>query len=133
VDGHLSIGKLAGETGVNVDTIRFWERQGLIPEPPRTAAGYRMYKHETVRRIHFIRHAKDLGFSLKETVELLSLRMDPGTRCSEVRERTEGKLADIDQKITTLKRMRKVLRRLADSCPGEGPVTECPILEALDR
>jgi MerR family mercuric resistance operon transcriptional regulator len=132
VDGHLSIGKLARETGVNVDTIRFWERQGLIPKPVRTASGYRMFTHETVKRIHFIRHAKDLGFSLKETGELLSLRMDPRTRCSEVRERTEAKLADIEQKITTLKKMRRVLRRLADSCPGEGPVAGCPILEALD-
>lgn len=77
----LTIGRLAREAGVNSETIRFYERRGLIPKPPRPATGYRRYPPETVRRVRFIRHAKELGFSLKEILELLSLRLDPETTC----------------------------------------------------
>lgn len=129
----LTIGQLAREAGVNSETIRFYERRGLIPKPPRPATGYRRYPPETVRRVRFIRHAKELGFSLKEILELLSLRLDPETTCIEVKRRAEDKLRDIEGKIQALQGMRGVLAELAGACKGRGPLSECPILEALDR
>jgi MerR family copper efflux transcriptional regulator len=129
----LTIGQLAREAGVNSETIRFYERRGLIPKPPRPASGYRRYPPETVRRIRFIRHAKELGFSLGEISELLSLRLDPETTCIEVKRRAEDKLRDIERKIQALQGMRGVLAELAGVCKGRGPLSDCPILEALDR
>ncbi len=133
----LTIGRLAERAGVNVETIRYYERKGLIPKPPRRRSlwgrpGYRQYPPETVKRIHFIRHAKELGFSLKEIAELLSLRVAPDITCAEVKRRAEAKIADIEEKIQTLQRMKKALSKLAGECKGRGPVSECPILEALD-
>lgn len=129
----LTIGQLAREAGVNRETIRFYERRGLITKPPRPASGYRLYPTETVRRVRFIRHAKELGFSLKEISELLSLRLDPEVTCIEVKKRAEDKLRDIEGKIQALQGMRGVLAELAGECKGRGPLSECPILEALDR
>jgi MerR family copper efflux transcriptional regulator len=129
----LTIGRLAREAGVNSETIRFYERRGLIPKPPRPASGYRRYPPETVRRIRFIRHAKELGFSLVEISELLSLRLDPKTTCTEIKRRTEDKLRDIEGKIRALQGMKGVLAALAGECKGRGPLSDCPILDALER
>lgn len=128
----FTIGQLAKKAQVKVETVRYYERRGLIPEPPRRESGYRQYSQDTVARIHFIKRAKELGFSLKEIKELLSLRVDPNTTCGNVKKRTEIKISEIEEKIRTLKKMKKALTKLAASCRGRGPTSECPILEALD-
>ena len=129
---NMTIGQLAKKAQVNVETIRYYERRGLIPEATRRESGYRQYSEDDVARIQFIKHAKELGFSLKEISELLSLRVDPETTCGDVKRRAEMKIADIDEKIQTLLRIKKALTRLVGSCRGRGPSSECPILEALN-
>jgi MerR family transcriptional regulator, copper efflux regulator len=127
----LTIGRLAKAAGVGVPTVRFYERRGLLPEARRRPSGYRNYYQSAVLRIRFIRHAQELGFSLSEVEELLGLRMDPGRSCADVRVRAEAKIADIDSKMASLQRMRKVLDELVATCPGDAPTSDCPILEAL--
>jgi MerR family mercuric resistance operon transcriptional regulator len=127
----LTIGRVARLTGLGVETSRFYEREGLIMAPPRAAFGYRHYPQDTISRLRFIKRAKELGFSLKEIKELLSLRVSPEVTCEEVRARAEAKIADIEDKIRQLQRMRRALVRLAETCQGSGPVSECPILESL--
>ncbi len=128
----LTIGEIAKRSGIGIETVRFYERKGLIAEPPRTDSGYRQYPEEVVGRIRFIRRAKELGFALKEISELLSLRVDPNTTCADVREQTELKIADVEEKIRALQTIKTALEKLAVSCTGSGPTSECPILEALD-
>lgn len=134
----LTIGKVAKKAGVNLETIRYYERQGLIPRPPRSQSdggflGYRHYPAETVKRIQFIRHAKEMGFSLKEIAELLSLRIEQGVTCGDIRKRAETKIVDIEERILNLQRMKNALSKLVKECKGRGPVSECPILEALEK
>ncbi|WP_428937761.1 MerR family transcriptional regulator [Fontivita pretiosa] len=128
----LSTSELAKRAGINLASIRFYERQGLLPKPPRTPSGYRMFPPDSARRVRFIKRAQELGFTLKEIKQLLALRLDPDTSCADVRRRAEAKLADIDQKIRDLKRMKATLARLAAVCPGQGATSDCPILESLD-
>lgn len=128
----LTIGQVAAAAGVGVETVRFYERERLLAEPERTRAGYRQYPTDTVRRILFIQRAKELGFSLKEICELLSLRVDPGTSCADVKAKAEAKLASIDEKLKALQRMRRTLTTLAAACSGVGSMDACPILESLD-
>jgi MerR family mercuric resistance operon transcriptional regulator len=128
----LTIGKLAQHGGVNVQTIRYYERRGLIPKPNRSSSGYRLYDEEAVRRLAFVRKAQLLGFSLHEIDELLSLRMRPGITCADIRKRARQKIATVEEKIAELTRIRGALAKLATACRGEGPTSECPILEALD-
>lgn len=129
----LTISRLARQSGVNLETVRYYERQGLLPKPPRTASGYRLFPSESVRRLRFIKRAQQLGFSLNEIRELLSLRMRPGTKRADIRARAEAKIADIEEKIRALDAMKKTLRTLAEKCDGCGPLTDCPILESLDE
>ncbi len=129
----LTIGQLAKKADVHIETIRYYEKRGLIPVPPRKESGYRQYSDEMVRRIQFIKHAKELGFSLKEINELLTLKLDARTSCSEVKKKAESKIADIDRKIKTLQGMKKALVKLTKACSGRGPAKECPILEALEK
>lgn len=129
----VTIGQLARQAGVGVETIRFYERQGLLARPERRPSGYRQYSADVVRRVRFIRHAKDLGFTLKEIQELLELRVDPGSTCADVRRHARAKVADIERRIDAMKRMKGALERLARRCRGRGPSTACPILEELDR
>ena len=128
----LTIGKVAKQAGVGIDTVRFYEREGLIAEPPRSESGYRRYPEDTVARLRFVKKAKELGFSLKEIGELLSLRARPKGSCADVRGRANEKIEDIDQKMASLKAMREALVGLVNECSGSGPRTECPILNALD-
>ena len=128
----LTIGQLAKQAGVGVETVRFYERKALLDGPPRTASGYRQYSQDVVRRIRFIRLAKELGFSLKEVAELLSLRVDPETTCAEVKAQAEDKIADIDAKLQDLQRMKETLVRLVTTCSGRGPISQCPILDAME-
>lgn len=129
----LTIGRLAREAGVNLETVRFDERRGLLPRPPRSASGYRLFPVGAARRLRFIRRAQELGFSLAEIRELLSLRISPSANSSDVRKRAEAKIADIDAKMRTLDSMKKTLRRLTEACGRCGSIAECPILESLDR
>lgn len=92
----LTIGRLAKEAGVNLETVRFYERRGLLPRPPRSSSGYRMFPAEAARRLRFIRRAQELGFSLKEIRELLSLRVSRTTTSRDIRARTEAKIADVE-------------------------------------
>ncbi len=129
----LTIGQLAQRAGVGVETIRFYEREGLISEPPRRPSGYRDYPLETVARIVFIRRAKDLGFTLKEINELLELRVRPRRNCGQVKQSADAKIADIDGKIASLRRMRRALKDLTKACEERTPTTECPILASLGQ
>jgi MerR family mercuric resistance operon transcriptional regulator len=129
----LTIGQVARQAGVKVETVKFYERQGLVEQPPRPAWGYRTYPPQAVARIRFIRRAQELGFSLREIGELLGLRHTPETSCAEVKARAEAKIADIERKREELRKMQEALQRLAETCKGEGPVSECPILEAMDE
>jgi MerR family copper efflux transcriptional regulator len=129
----LTTGQVAKQAQVNIETIRYYERQGLIAEPPRRESGYRQYSQETVDWIRFIKRAQELGFSLKEIKELLSLRLDPKTPAIEVRNRAEAKVKDIDKKIQTLQKMKHALLHLIGQCDGHGTVRECPIIEALEQ
>src|SRR5213596_1331946 len=131
MDG-LSTGEIAKQGGVNLETIRYYERRGLLPKPPRTPAGYRAFDAEAVRRIRFIKQAQALGFSLKEVRELLALRLDPRSSCADVRRRAEAKIADIEEKLRALRAMKRTLVRITAACAGRGPVSECPILESLE-
>ena len=128
----LTIGRLAREGQVNVETIRYYERRGLLPRPPRRPSGYRMFPPSAVQVLRFVKTAQGLGFSLEEIKELLALRIQPGRSCADVRGRAERKIGEIDQKIRTLQSMRKALVRLAAACSGRGPVSDCPILESLE-
>jgi len=103
----LTVGRLAREVGINLETVRFYEREGLLPKPPRSASGYRLYSTDTARRLKFIKRAQQLGFSLSEIRELLALRMSPQANNAEIRRRTESKIADIESKIKTLESMKR--------------------------
>lgn len=129
----LTIGKVAKRAQVNVETVRYYERRGLIPEPPRRRSGYRQYSGDDVARIKFIKHAKEVGFTLREISELLSLRVDPHTTSSEIKKKANAKINEIEEKIRSLQMMKIALSRLATQCRGEGPTSECPILEALSE
>jgi MerR family transcriptional regulator, copper efflux regulator len=129
----LTIGLVARRAKVGVETVRFYERQGLIEEPPRRLSGYRQYDDEVVSRLGFIRRAKELGFTLKEIKELLSLRHDPSTSAADVKRRAEAKIADIETKIRTLQRMKKALGKPTSACRGHTTSAECPLLHALDQ
>ena len=128
---RLTISELAKQGGVNLQTIRYYERVGLLPKPPRSASGYRLFSPDGVHRIRFIKRAQELGFSLKEIKELLVLRIHPGSTSADVRKRAECKIADIEEKIKSLRAMKKALVRLTATCCGEGLASECPILERL--
>jgi MerR family mercuric resistance operon transcriptional regulator len=128
----LTIGQVARSAGVGIETVRFYEREGLLQEPARKESGYRQYENDVVARLRFIRRAKELGFSLKEIKELLVLRVDPATSCAEVRKRAESKISDVEEKIEDLQRIKQALKKLTTACSGRGPIGECPILEALE-
>ena len=128
----LTIGHLAKQAGVNLETVRYYERKGLLSKPPRSASGYRLFPAEAARRLRFIRRAQELGFSLTEIGELLSLRVSRRTTSAEIRARAEAKIADIEAKIKSLDSMKKTLRKLTTVCDGCAPLADCPILESLD-
>ncbi len=130
--GSLTIGEVAKQTGIGVETVRFYEKSGLIDEPPRTEAGYRQYPEDTASRVRFIRHAKELGFTLTEIKELLNLRLDPTTTCEDVRQVAEEKLRNVRAKIQSLQAIEMALGELIGACAVGGPEGECPILEALE-
>ena len=130
---RITAGTVARLAEVNVETLRFYERRGLLPKPPRTASNYRMYSDEDVRRVRFVKQAQQLGFSLAEIDELLNLRAQPGASSAEVCERAKAKIHDIEQKIEILRRMRNTLDELVHQCSGKGPVSSCAILKSIEE
>jgi MerR family copper efflux transcriptional regulator len=127
----LTIGTVAKRAGVPIDTIRYYEREGLLPEPLRRASGYRSYNESAISRLRFIRRAKDLGFTLEEIRDLLALSTDRHRGVKAVRQRAEQRLAGIDARIAELMRIRTGLEQLIEACPGRGDPEQCPILRAL--
>ncbi len=125
----LKIGEVAKKANVGVETIRFYERKGLIPCPNRLQSGYRQYSEDVVMRIQFIKNAKELGFSLKEIRGLFSLRVKSKAKCGDIKKKAGAKIADIDERIKTLQRIKTALKKLVSQCIGEWPVGDCPILE----
>jgi MerR family mercuric resistance operon transcriptional regulator len=130
---RLTIGQLAKKANVNLETIRYYERRGLLPAPPRNKSGHRRYSDKDLKRTIFIKQTQALGFSLKEISDLLSLKTESGKTCHDVKQKVKAKLIDVEEKIETLQRMRQILIKLKNSCPGQGSLDECPILEALDQ
>src|SRR5712692_2572047 len=130
--GSLTIGALAKRAGVGVETVRFYERRGLVRRPARPGMGYRSYPEEAVGRIRFIRNAQGLGFTLQEVKELLALRVTAGTSCAAVRARAAAKVADVKRRVADLDRIKAALERLIAVCPGRGALVNCSILDALD-
>jgi MerR family mercuric resistance operon transcriptional regulator len=124
----LTIGHLARAAEVNIETVRYYQRVGLIQEPKKPTTGYRVYSNEIVDRLKFIKRAKDLGFSLKEIIELLELG---DGRCRDVQLRAEQKRTLIDQQISDLKKLRKTLDNLIKTCQTETNKVHCPIVETL--
>lgn len=129
----LTIGAVARCAGVGVETIRYYERRGLLPEPPRSRAGYRMYAATDIERLCFIKEAQALGFTLEEIGDLLALRVDAERSCDDVRRRAEGKVAEIEDKLHSLQAMRAALTEMILACEREGLEGDCPFLEALER
>jgi MerR family transcriptional regulator, copper efflux regulator len=127
----ISIGQLAKAAGVGVETVRFYERKGLLDVPARKDSGYRQYDDAAVERLRFIRRAQQVGFTLKEIQDVLALRDDPDARRADVRERAAGKIADVDAKVRDLMAMRESLVSLLESCEGDGPAAGCPIITAF--
>jgi len=130
---RLTIGELARRGDVNLETIRYYERVGLLPKPPRTQAGYRIFPDDAPRRLRFVKRAQELGFSLREIKELLALRIEPGKTRADVRQRAQAKIEDIDKKLRTLRKMKKALEKLTAACHGNGSLSDCPILDGLDQ
>jgi MerR family transcriptional regulator, copper efflux regulator len=128
----LTISRLARLGGVNLETVRYYERRGLLPKPPRTEAGYRQFSPDAARRLRFIKRAQELGFSLNEVKELLALRIDSRKNRTNVRLHAEAKIADIEQKIAALSAMKATLRELALRCQHCGPSADCPILASFE-
>lgn len=126
----LSIGQLAKKADTGVETIRFYERRGLVPDPPRTASGYRRYPENFMHRLRFIQRAKKLGFTLDEIGQLLQLQ-DGGGKRAEVKRIAHEKIAEIQARISGLKQIQITLSDLENQCSGHGKVTGCPIIEAL--
>ncbi len=129
----MTRGELAKQGQVNFETIRFYEEEGLLPKPPRSASGYRKYPGTAIRRLQFIKNAKELGFSLNEIRELLDLQVRPENACEDVRRKAEAKTVDVDEKIRHLQEIRKALVKITNTCSGRGPTSECSILQFLSE
>jgi len=132
VPAEATIGALSKATGVNIETIRYYERIGIVPAPPRTAGGHRLYGADHLKRVAFIRRSRELGFSLQEVRGLLGLVDGGAVTCDQVKAVTLRHLGDVRRRIADLRRMERVLRAMADTCDG-GAVPDCPIIETLSR
>src|ERR1700750_566697 len=124
LNDSMTAGALAKQAGVKIDTVRYYERHGLLPKPPRTNSGYRAFPHASLGRLRFIKRAQALGFTLNEVKQLLALRFSPGITCTDVRKRAQAKLADIQQKIDSLHAMKRALQQLVSACAADGPASD---------
>jgi Hg(II)-responsive transcriptional regulator len=130
----MTIGELAKAAGVNVQTIRYYEREGLLPAPHRWQdSGYRDFDDDALLRLRFVRSAKDLGFTLREIKELLEMRLLPGESCSEVKHLLSAKLADIETRMKEMRRLRRVLKKFVAACEHRRTQTSCPAVWALEH
>ena len=127
----MKIGQLARQGQVGIDTVRYYERHGLLPEPPRQASGYRVYDERDVERLRFIRGAKALGFSLQEIRELHRLSIAEEGQRADVRALAKHRLQDVETKLRELQSVRDVLAELVNQCSGQGPIAGCPIIETV--
>lgn len=127
----IRIGLLAELSGVSIDTVRYYEREGLLPEPSRRASGYREYRQSDVERLRFVRRAKELGFRLGEIAELLSLTDNRHADMEGVKRKAEERLEQVEAKIAELQRVKRGLKKLIAACPGHGELDRCPIVAAL--
>ncbi|MFQ5442278.1 MAG: heavy metal-responsive transcriptional regulator [Thermodesulfobacteriota bacterium] len=130
---NLTIGRLAATAGVNVQTVRYYERRGLLMPAGRKASGYRLYGADSVRRIKFIRRAKELGFTLDEIKGLLDLRVESPSSCAKVKKKASEKLEVVEERIKALKSVKRVLKGLVDSCEKRRSTEECPILKTIEK
>ena len=130
---ECKIGELAKKVVVNIQTIRYYERRGLLLPTTKMESGYRLYDNEAKKRLEFIRYSKKLGFTLKETEELLRLRASTTAKCRDIKEKANDKLREIDRKIEGLQTMRKVLNELIRTCHAGQPTEKCPILRTIDK
>lgn len=128
----LRIGQLAKAAQVHVQTVRYYERRGLLPDPVRQASGYRLYSQEDVKQLRFIKRAQELGFSLREIKDLLTLRVDSSAVCSDVQRRATVKVQDIEQRIAALQQIKRALIELMSHCAADTVSQECIFLEILD-
>ena len=126
-----TIGDVARQCGVGVETIRYYEREGIINQPKKGMGAFREYPEDVVHRIRFIKRAKELGFSLDEITELLSLRVKGSGSCSSVKNKAERKIAQIEEKIADLKQIQSALKKVKDSCERQAPGDKCPVLESF--
>lgn len=129
----MRIGEVAAQAAVNVQTLRFYERLGLVPKPIRSPSGYRIYEPQTVRRVRFIKRAQDLGFTLGEISELLAMRERAATACEQVEARASATVDRIAEKIRDLESMRSALGEYLTACRTQRSIGDCPLLSALDR
>lgn len=130
--GRLTIGQVAARTGINLETVRYYERASLLPPPPRTSGGHRQYGEEQVKRLNFIRRGRELGFTLDEIRALLRLAEERDRPCAEARDLAVGHLKEVRAKIADLRRMERVLQEMIRRC-ADGTLPECPLIEALLR
>ena len=129
----MRVGTLAKQAGVKIDTIRYYERHGLLPKAARTDSGYRMFPVTSVERLRFIKQAQALGFTLKEVKQLLALSVIPEMTCNDVRKRAQAKLADIHHKVDSLLAVKRALQQLVSACQAVGPASECSFLAKLQE
>lgn len=129
----LTIKKVADQAGVGIETIRFYERKGLINKPARTLSGYRVFSKQDAKQVRFIKRAQELGFTLSEIKELLSLKKSTLSKRNDIYQKTHQKVQIISEKIESLQKIKNTLEQLLECCKGEGDISECPIIEAFEN
>jgi len=132
MEGYLTVGKIARQSGVNLQTVLYYERRRLLSPARRSDSGYRLYAPETVRVIRFIKNAQALGFTLDEIAKLLRLRVSSRSRCEPVKRQAQARLELVQGKIAGLRAMERTLRRLLKTCASRGTTDSCPMLESLE-
>ena len=130
---RITIGRLAKLAGVNIQTVRYYERRGILTPSSKTGVGYRIYGDPELRRLQFIRHAKELGFTLKEIADLLQLGVPSESSCDSVRKKAEEKLRIVEERMEALGSMKLVLEELIRACRGRKRIEECPILKSIEK
>lgn len=133
MSNYLQIGELAKQAGVNIQTVRYYEKRGILKPSKRTSAGFRLYGPDTIQTLNFIKHSKDLGFTLEEIRDLLNLRATTASRCQKVRKKAKAKLEDIQEKLRVLRQMERNLKSLIQKCEKQETDTNCPIIEGLEE
>lgn len=129
----LKIGELAQRSGLSVETLRYYERRGLIPPPERLSSGYRIYPENTLKRLAFIKRCKGLGFTLDEALELLQMQLHPEQESAVVKQRVDERIEEIGRKIKDLQQIQQALQGLSALCNGKGSTADCPILAFLEQ